>query len=88
MTMYNRAPAILSQPVLTLPKGLPWRRSTGAAYIYQRTGTVWSEELKLNASDGEKDDFYGEGVSIDGDVAVVGTPQDDDAGSWSGSVYV
>ena len=63
-------------------------KDTGAAYVYQRTGTVWSEELKLTASDGAKGDSYGEAVSIDGNVAMVGSPKDDDAGSSSGAVYV
>ena len=62
--------------------------TTGAAYLFQRTGTVWSEELKINASDGADQDFFGESVSIDGNFAVVGAPRDDDAGDLSGSAYV
>ncbi len=61
----------------------------GSAYVFVRTGTTWSEQAKLLASDGAADDFFGsENVSIQGDTAVVGAIGDDDAGSASGSAYV
>jgi hypothetical protein len=46
--------------------------STGAAYVYTRTGTSWTEEAKLTASDGEPGDLYGQSVSISGDYAIAG----------------
>ena len=61
---------------------------TGAAYVYQRSGTVWTEENKLTASDAALGDFFGETVSINGTTVLVGAPRDDDAGSASGAVYV
>jgi len=59
---------------------------TGAAYVYNvRTG----EELrKLVPFDGALGDLYGSAVALDGDIAVIGAPGDDDNGSGSGSVYV
>ena len=63
-------------------------KDTGAAYVFQRTGTVWSEDLKILASDGAQDDFFGEAVSVFQSTVLVGAPLDDDAGSGSGSVYV
>ena len=63
-------------------------KDTGAAYVFARTGTVWSEDLKLSASDGAKGDFFGEAVSVFGSMVLVGAPRDDDAGVSSGSVYV
>ena len=63
-------------------------KDTGAAYVFARTGTVWSEDLKLSASDGAKGDFFGEAVSVFGSTVLVGAPRDDDAGVSSGSVYV
>lgn len=53
----------------------------GSAYIYKRTGTEWTEEDKLLASDGEVNDTFGRSVSISGDCAVVGADGDDDTGS-------
>jgi len=48
----------------------------------------WNEMQKLLAVDGGADDHFGESVSVDGDTAIIGVPQDDDLGSSSGSVYV
>ena len=61
---------------------------SGSAYVFKRTGTTWTEESKLLASDGAIGDFFGESVSISGDYAVVGAWADDDNGSVSGSAYV
>ena len=62
--------------------------STGAAYIFQRTGTTWSQTAKLTASDASVDDRFGWAVTIDGDFAAVGSHGDDPQGSASGSVYL
>ncbi len=61
----------------------------GSAYVY-RTSDGWDThtEIKLTASDGAADDAFGSSVAIDGTTVVVGAGQDDDAGFWSGSVYV
>ena len=61
---------------------------TGSAYIFNRTGTTWSQDAKLTASDGEKLDAFGCTVSINGNYAVVGAFHDDDLGNNSGSAYV
>ncbi|MEW6074603.1 MAG: FG-GAP repeat protein [Planctomycetota bacterium] len=46
------------------------------------------EIAELLAPDGEPGDGFGYAVAIDGDVALVGAPWDDDLGPDSGSVYV
>ena len=46
-------------------------QSSGSAYIFKRSGTTWSEEVKLLASDRKSYDNFGVGVSISGDTAVV-----------------
>jgi len=61
---------------------------SGSAYIFTRSGTAWTEQAKLLASDGAADDRFGVSVSIDGDYAIVGAHWDDDNGEWSGSAYV
>jgi uncharacterized repeat protein (TIGR01451 family) len=43
----------------------------GSAYVFVRSGTTWSEEQKLTASDGSTDDYFGQSVSIVGDTVVV-----------------
>jgi hypothetical protein len=60
---------------------------SGSAYVFCRDGTSWTQEAKLTASDGAAGDQFGEGVSISGDLIVVGSPWDDDP-NGSGSAYV
>jgi len=61
----------------------------GSVYIYLRTGTIWSEQMKWVASDGAADDDFGWSVAISGDTALVGAYHDDvGANTDQGSVYV
>jgi hypothetical protein len=62
---------------------------TGAAYVYRRNGSAWTQQAKLLASDGQADDGFGRSVSIAGDTLLVGAP-DDSTGSIGGhgSAYV
>jgi hypothetical protein len=61
----------------------------GSAYIFTRSGTAWTQQQKLTASDGATDDSFGVSVAISGDTAIVGAPLDDTAaGSNAGSAYV
>ncbi len=61
---------------------------SGSAYIFKRSGTNWSEQAKLTASDGNDIDYFGNSVSISGDYAIVGAYLDDDYGVDSGSAYI
>ncbi len=49
----------------------------GSAYIFKRSGTTWSQQQKINASDKGAGDYFGYSVSIDGDYAIVGAPYED-----------
>jgi hypothetical protein len=60
----------------------------GAAYVFVRSGTVWSEQAKLTAADAATADNFGYAVALSGDTALVGARYDDDAGNISGSAYV
>lgn len=60
----------------------------GAAYVFERIGSTWTEVQKLTASDGAAGDFFGSTVELQGDLILVGSHLDDDQGSDSGSVYV
>ncbi len=60
----------------------------GAAYVFERTGTTWTQTQKLTASDGAASDVFASSVSISGSKIIIGSPMDDDAGSSSGSAYV
>jgi hypothetical protein len=60
---------------------------SGAAYIFIRTGTTWSQDQKLVAGDGAAGDVFGYSVSIWDDLATVGAYWDDDRGDYSGAAY-
>ena len=61
---------------------------TGAAYIFEREGSSWSQEARLLPADGGHIDLFGSQVDIHGDVAVVGAQLHDGNGTDSGAVYV
>jgi hypothetical protein len=61
---------------------------SGAAYVFTRSGTTWSLQAKLTAADGAAGDWFGYGVTLSGDTAVIGAVHDDDRGIDSGSAYV
>ena len=60
---------------------------SGSAYVFEYSGISWTEKSKLTPSDGENSDFFGSSVSLSGSWALIGAPEDDDNGSFSGSVY-
>ena len=62
--------------------------NSGAAYIYKRSGTTWSEQAKLIASDGTDWALFGNSVSIKGDYAIIGAKGDDENGKNSGAAYI
>ena len=60
----------------------------GAAYIFQYSSGSWSEEKKLEASDGAASDRFGTSVAIEGTTVVVSSPYDDEGFTDRGAVYV
>jgi hypothetical protein len=60
---------------------------SGSAYVYVRSGTVWTEQAKLVPSDGALEDNFGLRVAVSGETALIGAPHDDDAGLDTGSAY-
>lgn len=60
----------------------------GSAYVYTRTGGVWTQQAKLTAADGVDEDQFGISVAVSGDTAVVGAYGDDATALNSGSAYV
>lgn len=61
---------------------------SGSAYVFVRSGTTWTQQQKLGASDAERDRHFGTSVALSGDTAMIGVPNDHDAGFFSGSAYV
>jgi hypothetical protein len=56
--------------------------------IHSAPARAQCEQAKLTASDAEPSDAFGTSVSADGDYIVVGVPNEDDAGTDAGAVYV
>ena len=57
----------------------------GEAYVFVRSGTQWSRQAKLTASDGVAGDHFGFSVAISGTSALVGAPG---RNSFTGAAYV
>ncbi|MBX2826933.1 MAG: FG-GAP repeat protein [Flavobacteriaceae bacterium] len=53
--------------------------SSGAVYLFSRSGTTWSQEAYIKASNTEANDYFGRAVSLDqdGDTLVVGAYLED-----------
>jgi hypothetical protein len=61
----------------------------GSAYVFMRSGSSWTQQAKLTASDGAVNDYFGTGVAISGDYAIVGASQDGIGANFGqGSAYV
>ena len=73
---------------------------SGAAYVFLRTGTTWTQEAYLKASNTDSNDFFGSSVAISDETVVVGAygeasnatgvngNQSDNSASISGAAYV
>jgi hypothetical protein len=73
---------------------------SGAVYVFVRSGTTWSQQAYLKASNSQVGDHFGEAVGISGDTIVVGAKDEDSAAtgidgnqldntlSFAGAAYV
>ena len=73
---------------------------SGAAYVFVRSGTIWSQQAYLKASNTGASDYFGSSIAVSGDTVVVGATnegssatgvngsQADDSASASGAAYV
>ena len=65
-------------------------RGAGAAYVFTRSDSTWTQAQKLTASDGSADDFFGGMIALDGDAdtAVIGSIVSGGSGHSPGAAYV
>ena len=61
---------------------------SGAAYLFVRNGTSWTEQAKLQLNNPVAGDLFGFSVAISGNTALVGAYRRDEAGEDSGAAYV
>jgi hypothetical protein len=77
--------AVIGAPRVDSPSG----SNQGAAYVFSRSNSVWSQTVKLAAADPGAGDQFGAAVAIDLGRIVIGAPLDDIAGAFNrGSAYV
>lgn len=62
--------------------------AAGAAYVFTRTGSVWSQQQKLVAPTAGELDEYGSDVDIEGNTAIVGHRNEDSAFANSGAARI
>jgi FG-GAP repeat len=61
----------------------------GSAYVFVRSGGVWTQQQKLEAADPADINQFGTSVTISGETIVAGAPGDDGAAGFDqGSAYV
>jgi hypothetical protein len=62
----------------------------GAAYIFTRSGTTWTQQQKIQASDKQGNDEFGKSVAIsgDGNTAIVGALEDTGGDGDAGAAYI
>jgi hypothetical protein len=61
---------------------------SGAAYVFVRSGGVWSHQQKLAPAGPTPVEWFGFFVAVAGDTAVVGAPLDSTSGVYSGAAHV
>ncbi len=69
----------------------PGTTNNGAAYIFTRSGTTWTQQSKLLAADKGGEEYFGRSVALsgDGNNAIIGASQDSDGGlTGNGAAYV
>ena len=62
--------------------------AAGAAYIFTRSGSTWTQQAKLTASDLSANSSFGWSVDIDGDTAIVGAYAETNDIQFEGSAYI
>ncbi len=61
----------------------------GAAYVFVRSGTTWTQQAQLLATGGDIGDNFGSSVAVSGDTAIIGARGDDvGANTDQGSAYI
>jgi hypothetical protein len=61
----------------------PFSGGTGAVYVFVRSGSTWSQQQKLTASDSTADHLFGFSVDLDAQRAISGAP----GAGGEGAVY-
>ena len=55
--------------------------TSGAAYVYRRTGSTWVPTFYVKASNSAASDFFGSSIAVSGELAVCGASSEDSTSS-------
>jgi hypothetical protein len=61
---------------------------SGAAYVYRFDGQRWQQEARLVSDSGQSYDYFGDSVSVSGNVALIGASADSEMDENSGAAYI
>lgn len=61
--------------------------NTGSVFVYERTGTIWSQRQKITPIEGQAGDEFGV-TAISGETLVIGSRADDEPQRDQGSAYI
>jgi FG-GAP repeat len=61
---------------------------TGSAYVFERTGTNWVQTAKIVPGDVQALDWFGYGLALEGDTAVIGSYQNNGLAFDGGAAYL
>jgi len=62
------------------------KTNMGAAYVFLRRGTTWSQQAEITCA-GSADDYFGYAVGVNGNTAIIGAPGTDIPNSVTGGTY-
>lgn len=69
--------ALIGAPYSNTPNG----ESAGSAYMFKRSGDIWTQETRLLASDGGEFAYFGQAAAIESETAIVGATIADNRGA-------
>ena len=79
---FGRSAAVRGDRMLVHFNGIP--SVQGSVLVFELSGSTWVNVAWLNAPDFHPADYFGQGLAVEGDVAVVGSPGQ----AAQGAVYV
>lgn len=67
----------------------PNGQDSGSVYLFERANGEWTQQAKLVPEDGDSSDFFGRGMAVFENTALIGAYGDEDPnGAVAGSAYV
>ncbi len=77
-----------SSIIIGAPGSSPLATSSGAVYVFDKIGGVWTETAKVYPAVGESYNEFGTDVDIDGNILIASSPLENGVASNTGATYV